>query len=79
MGVNESVYILGGQDKNGTVLDQVLKYDPVLHTYTQMAKMPGPRYRMGVTLLDSKLSCLLPRKKNLLLQLSVFSWSTIIS
>lgn len=53
VGVNESVYILGGQDKNGTVLDQVLKYDPVLHTYTQMAKMPGPRYRMGVTLLDN--------------------------
>ena len=47
------IYIFGGQI-NGTVLDQTLLYDPTLHSYTFMAPMPGPRYRFGVTFLDSK-------------------------
>lgn len=54
VGVNDAVYILGGANQNGTVLNQVLKYDPTLHNYTLMAPMPGPRYRFGATLLDSK-------------------------
>jgi len=54
IGVNDAVYIFGGADANGTVLNQVLKYDPTLHTYTAMAPMPTPRYRMGATLFDSK-------------------------
>jgi hypothetical protein len=52
--VGDEIYILGGGDPNGTVLSQVLKYDPTLHVYTAMAPMPGPRYRFGATLLDSK-------------------------
>lgn len=60
IGVNDLVYIFGGGNENGTVLNQVLKYDPTLHTYTAMAPMPTPRYRMGATLLDSKFSPCLP-------------------
>lgn len=51
--VGDEIYILGGGDPNGTVLSQVLKYDPTLHVYTFMAPMPGPRYRFGATLLDN--------------------------
>lgn len=54
--MDDAVYIFGGVDANGTVLNQVLKYNPTLHTYTPMAPMPTPRYRMGATLLDSKFS-----------------------
>lgn len=53
VGVNDAVYIFGGVDANGTVLNQVLKYNPTLHTYTPMAPMLTPRYRMGATLLDN--------------------------
>lgn len=53
VGVNDVVFIFGGANQNGTVLSQVLKYDPTLHKYTTMAPMPSPRYRMGATLLDN--------------------------
>lgn len=52
--VGDFVYIIGGADVNGNVTNQVLKYDPVLHTFTNMSSMPQPRYRFGATLLDSE-------------------------
>ena len=54
LAVNNGDFTIGGQNANGTVLSQVLKYDPTLHTYTVMKAMPGPRFRFGATLLDSK-------------------------
>ncbi|KAG0575426.1 hypothetical protein KC19_5G002900 [Ceratodon purpureus] len=51
--VSDGIFILGGQNVNGSVVSQVLKYDPTLHIYTVMAPMPGPRYRFGATLLDN--------------------------
>jgi hypothetical protein len=54
IGYNEVVYLLGGADENGSVLDTVWKYDSVFHNYTRMAPMPQPRYRFGAAIINSK-------------------------
>lgn len=53
IGVGDVVYIIGGAIENGTVTDQVWKYDTVFHNYTLMAHMPEPRYRFGAALINN--------------------------
>ncbi|KAL2644415.1 hypothetical protein R1flu_012002 [Riccia fluitans] len=55
VGVEEKIYIIGGADVNGTVLDQFLVYDTTLHSYTTLTPIPEPRYRFGAALLNNKI------------------------
>ncbi|KAG6554313.1 hypothetical protein Mapa_004229 [Marchantia paleacea] len=55
IGVGEVVYIIGGANASGVVLDQLLLFDPTFHNYTQLPPIPEPRYRFGAALLDNKI------------------------
>lgn len=52
--LNDLVYIIGGADENGTAVNTLWLYNPILHNYTALAPMPEPRYRFGAALLDGK-------------------------
>eukprot|EP00898_Chlorokybus_atmophyticus_P008186 jgi/Chlat1/8369/Chrsp80S07799 len=46
------IYIIGGADSDGNVMDTVLRYDPLLHEYQPMASLLTPRWRFGATELN---------------------------
>jgi N-acetylneuraminic acid mutarotase len=47
------VYVIGGIDADGFVLDLVQAYDPANDTWTAKAPMPTKREHIGATVLDS--------------------------
>lgn len=49
------IYLVGGLDENGTILSSVLKYNPFLHLYEEVAPLPETRFRHGAAVLDQEL------------------------
>ncbi len=47
------LYVIGGVDTNGIVLNLVQEYDPETDTWREMANMPIAREHIGVAVLDS--------------------------
>lgn len=47
------LYLIGGVDTNGIVLDLVQEYDPVAETWRERARMPLAREHVGAALLDT--------------------------
>lgn len=47
------LYLIGGVDTNGVVLDLVQEYDPVAETWRERARMPLAREHIGAAALDS--------------------------
>ncbi|KAL3697751.1 hypothetical protein R1sor_011827 [Riccia sorocarpa] len=62
VGIGELVYIIGGANASGAVLDQFLVYDTTLHNYTTLSPIPEPRYRFGAAVLDNKIYVIGGRK-----------------
>mmetsp|Transcript_9437 Transcript_9437/g.33381 ORF Transcript_9437/g.33381 Transcript_9437/m.33381 type:complete len:435 (+) Transcript_9437:179-1483(+) len=51
----EFIYLVGGADENGTILSSVVKNDPFLHLYEEVAPLPETRFRHGAAVLDGEL------------------------
>lgn len=52
----EHIYLIGGLDHAGTVVDTVSVYDTLLGTYnTTLEKLPSPRYRFGAAYLSGEI------------------------
>jgi hypothetical protein len=47
------LYLIGGVDTDGVVLDLVQEYDPVAETWRERARMPRAREHIGAAALDS--------------------------
>jgi Kelch motif len=59
------LYLIGGVDTNGIVLDRVQEYDPVAETWRERAKMPLAREHIGAAMLDSLIYVVAGREKGL--------------
>ena len=54
VGSGDFVYLTGGANSSGIALNQVLRYDSLLHTYTPVAPLLAPRYRHGADVLNGE-------------------------
>ncbi len=59
------LYLIGGVDTNGVVLDRVQEFDPVTGNWRERARMPLAREHIGVAVLDSLIYVVAGREKGL--------------
>lgn len=59
------LYLIGGVDTNGIVLDLVQEYDPATETWRERARMPIAREHIGVAVLDSLIYVVAGRENGL--------------
>lgn len=51
----DKIYLIGGQNSTGGVLDTLVEYDAAIEKYTALTPMPAPRMRFGAAIHDGKI------------------------
>lgn len=51
----DKIYLIGGQNRTGGVLDTLVEYDTAIEKYTALTPMPAPRMRFGAAVHDGKI------------------------